>query len=83
MLSLIEIVAIDLVTPWFFIASFLFGGFNSHAAHHLFPTLPHTIYPKITPIIVEKAKKYNYTYNVLSLLGAIKSHFKYLKKHGK
>tara|TARA_B100000497_G_C7695649_1_gene424733 strand:+ start:5567 stop:6646 length:1080 start_codon:yes stop_codon:yes gene_type:complete len=65
------------------IASFLFGGFNSHAAHHLFPTLPHTIYPKITPIIVDKAKKYNYTYNVLSLLNAIKSHFRYLKKHGK
>tara|TARA_B100000787_G_scaffold109080_1_gene81140 strand:+ start:1135 stop:2214 length:1080 start_codon:yes stop_codon:yes gene_type:complete len=64
-------------------ATFLFGGFNSHAAHHLFPNLPHTIYPKVTPIIVNKAYEYNYKYNVLSLLGTIKSHFRYLKKLGK
>jgi linoleoyl-CoA desaturase len=64
------------------LATFLFGGFNSHAAHHLFPTLPHTIYPKVTPIIVEKSSEYNYKYNALTLLGAISSHFKYLKKLG-
>ena len=64
------------------VASFLFGGFNSHAAHHLFPTLPHTIYPKVTPIIVDKALNYNYKYNVLTLWDAIASHFRYLKKLG-
>ena len=64
------------------IATFLFGGFNSHAAHHLFPNLPHTIYPKITPVIVGKAEVYNYRYNVLTLWGTIKSHFRYLKKLG-
>jgi len=64
------------------VASFLFGGFNSHAAHHLFPTLPHTIYPKVTPIIVDKALNYNYQYNVLTLWHAIASHFRYLKKLG-
>ena len=69
--------------PTHFLSSFLFGGFNSHAAHHLFPNLPHTIYPKVTPIIVEKASKYNYQYNVLSLLEAIFSHFRYLKKLGR
>jgi linoleoyl-CoA desaturase len=69
--------------PTNLIASFLFGGFNSHAAHHLFPNLPHTIYPKVTPIIVDQASKYNYKYNVLTLAGAISSHFKYLKKLGR
>ena len=63
-------------------ATFLFGGFNCHAAHHLFPNLPHTIYPKITPVIEQVASEFGYGYNVLSLLGAIKSHFKFLKRLG-
>lgn len=62
--------------------TFLLGGFNCHAAHHLFPSLPHTIYPKVTPIIENVASKFGYKYNVLTLLGAIKSHFCFLKKLG-
>jgi hypothetical protein len=33
------------------LANWIFGGFNSHAAHHLFPGLPHTVYTIITPAI--------------------------------
>ena len=36
------------------VADFLYGGFTHHVAHHLFPTVGHTYYPHITPII----KKY-------------------------
>ena len=42
------------------LASWFFGGFNSHSAHHLFPNLPHTLYIALTPMIKEKAKKFNY-----------------------
>lgn len=64
-------------------ANFIFGGFNSHTAHHLFPNLPHTLYTQITPLIRAKAIKYSLPYNEQSMLKAIKSHFRYLKKLGK
>lgn len=64
------------------VATWFFGGFNAHAAHHLFPNLPHTIYPKITQIIQENVLKYNLKYNQLSFINAIKSHYLYLKKMG-
>lgn len=64
-------------------ANWIFGGFNAHAAHHLFPKLPHTCYTVVTKIIKQKAKTFNYPYNELNILKAIKSHFKYLKNLGK
>lgn len=33
------------------IFNLLFGGFNHHVAHHLFPNINHVHYPKLTPII--------------------------------
>jgi len=65
------------------IANILFGGFNHHVAHHLFPTVAHTYYPKITPIIKEYAEKYKLTYRSYPLHEAIYSHFKLLKKAGR
>lgn len=65
------------------IANWIFGGFNSHAAHHLFPKLPHTLSPLITPTIKNIATKYTMPYNQLTIPKAIKSHFKYLKLLGK
>lgn len=63
--------------------NWIFGGFNSHAAHHLYPKLPHTIYPYITPLIEQKAKEFNIRYNKLTLVEAIKSHYRYLKIMGR
>src|SRR6185503_8562779 len=37
------------------IYNWFLGGFNSHAAHHLYPKLPHTIYPEISVLIKKKA----------------------------
>ncbi len=65
------------------IANWIFGGFNSHAAHHLFPKLPHTLYTIITPKIKEMTGKFSMPYNELNIIKAIYSHFKYLKKLGK
>ena len=68
--------------PTSIIANWIFGGFNSHAAHHLFPKIPHTLYTVITPEIQEMAIKFSMPYNELSIINAIHSHFKYLKKLG-
>lgn len=64
------------------LANWIFGGFNSHSAHHLFATLPHTLYVKITPLIKQTSMKYNYDYNELTLIGGVRSHYGYLKKLG-
>ena len=58
------------------------GGFNSHAAHHLYPKLPHTVYPEISRLIQQKAKEFSVQYNQLSLVNSIKSHYRYLKLMG-
>jgi linoleoyl-CoA desaturase len=63
-------------------ANFLFGGFNHHVAHHLFPTLAHTYYPAITPLIKKIAREYHLDYRSYPLHEAIYSHFMLLKKTG-
>jgi len=65
------------------LANFIFGGFNSHTAHHLFPNLQHTLYTQITPIIKSKAIEYKLPYNERSIPQAVFSHFTYLKRLGK
>jgi linoleoyl-CoA desaturase len=60
------------------IANFMLGGFNCHAAHHLFPRVPHTLYRDITATIQQTTREQAYPYNVLPTGKAIASHFKYL-----
>jgi linoleoyl-CoA desaturase len=64
------------------LANFLFGGFTHHVAHHLFPGVAHTYYPKITPIIRRYANEYNLPYTCYPVYQAIKSHYYLLKKNG-
>ena len=64
------------------IYNWFFGGFNSHAAHHLYPKLPHTMYPEISILIEQSAKEFHVPYNKLSLPKAIRSHYRYLKMMG-
>lgn len=64
------------------IYNWFLGGFNSHAAHHLYPKLPHTAYPEISGLIEKKAKEFNVQYNKLGIAGAIRSHYRYLKIMG-
>jgi linoleoyl-CoA desaturase len=61
----------------------LFGGFNHHVIHHLFPHICHVHYPQLTPILIKVAEKYNYPYRSKKyLLSAVFSHFKLLKRNG-
>jgi linoleoyl-CoA desaturase len=52
-------------------------------AHHLFPTVAHTYYPSITPIIKKYALQYNLPYGSYPLLLALRSHFMLLKKNSR
>ncbi|WP_425640016.1 fatty acid desaturase family protein [Algoriphagus yeomjeoni] len=66
---------------WFL--NFLFGGFNHHLAHHLFPKICHVHYVSITPIIKETAKRLGLPYHYEpSFINAYLSHYKLLKKNG-
>lgn len=64
------------------IADFIYGGFTHHVAHHLFPTIGHTYYPKITPIIKRYAAENNLPYTCYPMLAAIRSHYRLLKHSG-
>lgn len=62
--------------------NFLFGGFNHHVMHHLFPHICHIHYPKLTPILQETAAKYDLPYRHKKyLLAAVFSHFRLLRKN--
>lgn len=65
------------------IANFFYGGFTHHVAHHLFPHVGHTYYPRITPIIRKFAEKHNLPYTCYPFYKAVRSHFRLLKKSGK
>lgn len=61
----------------------LFGGFNHHVIHHLFPNICHVHYPQLTPILKQLALKHNLLYRHKKyLLTAMFSHFKLLFRNG-
>jgi linoleoyl-CoA desaturase len=60
----------------------LFGGFNHHVIHHLFPHICHIHYPDLTPLLIETAEKYGLEYRSKKyLFAAVLSHFKLLKRN--
>lgn len=62
----------------------LFGGFNHHVIHHLFPNICHIHYPQLTPILKEVIQKHNMPYRHKKyLFSAMFSHFKLLFRNGK
>lgn len=64
------------------IAHFLFGGFNTHIAHHIFPEIYHIHYPVLNEIILETLdeKGVGHWYKSFTFLRGIKSHLIHLKK---
>ncbi len=66
------------------LALHFFGGFNHHIAHHLYPSIPYVLYPKITPLIEEYCVKNNLPFvNYPNLFTCIKSHFNRLTTFSK
>ena len=68
--------------PFSPLANFIFGGFNNHIAHHLFPHIHHFHYPKINRIIYPILQKNGFTLLNSSYFGSVCSHFQLLKMRG-
>jgi linoleoyl-CoA desaturase len=63
--------------------NYFLGGFNHHVAHHLYPSICHCHYPKITPIIQGVAAEFGVPYKAQSFIGIYRSHLKHLKNLSK
>jgi len=65
-------------------AHFLFGGFNLHIAHHIFPDVSHIHYPALTKIIRETLEENNVTwYKSFTFFEGVRSHIAHLKLSAK
>jgi linoleoyl-CoA desaturase len=64
-------------------AYWIFGGFNAHTAHHLFPRVCHVYYPDVTKIIRENLQKHGLPYHSFSFAAGIRYHLLFLKQTGK
>lgn len=65
--------------PFSTIANFIFGGFNNHIAHHLFPHYHHIFYPHINRILYPLLKQHGVKPNQTSYVGGMRSHWIHLK----
>lgn len=66
------------------LVNFFVGGLNFQIEHHLFPQVCHVHYPQISPIVEATAKEFNVPYiDNPTLLQAMQSHFRMLKKFGR
>lgn len=63
------------------LANFLFGGFNLHVAHHVFPEISHEHYPAMTRMIRDVLAKNNASdwYKSFSFTEGCVSHLRHLK----
>lgn len=59
----------------------LFGGFNHHVAHHLFPSVSHGHYPNITRMIIQMDQQNHLGYKSIGLGKALLTHFHLLKNN--
>jgi linoleoyl-CoA desaturase len=66
------------------VAAFLCGGLNMQVEHHLFPRICHVHYRKISQIVKTTAAEFDLPYHVnKSFFGALRSHYRFLKKLGR
>jgi linoleoyl-CoA desaturase len=60
------------------------GGLNFQTEHHLFPGLPHTVYPTIAPIVAQTCEEFGIRYQVQpTLRAAIRSHYRHVRELGR
>jgi len=68
--------------PYSHIANAIFGGVNSHIAHHLFPHINHYYYPKINSIIFKRLMENGIEPSVTTYFEGVYSHIVLLKRMG-
>jgi len=65
------------------LANYIFGGFNLHVAHHIFPEISHIHYPALTKIIKKTLEDHDlHWYKSFSFFEGVVSHLSLLKKTG-
>jgi linoleoyl-CoA desaturase len=60
-------------------ANVIFGGFNSHIAHHIFPNISHVYYDKLNSIIYAVLHENGIQANRTTYFGGIRSHLRHLR----
>lgn len=65
--------------PFSPLANFIFGGFNNHIAHHLFPHIHHVHYPALNRILYSTLRQNNIEPNVTGFFSGALSHLRHLK----
>lgn len=65
---------------WF--TRYFMGSFNYHIIHHLFPTLNHVHYPKVTAELQRLSIVYQLPYRAFPLWTTLKNHYLLLKRNG-
>ncbi|MBS1963106.1 MAG: fatty acid desaturase [Bdellovibrionales bacterium] len=61
---------------------FIYGGFNAHAAHHIFPGLSSIHYWGVSKILKETSEEFGMPYHEVPLPQMVASHYRFLKKMG-
>lgn len=69
--------------PFSEFANFIFGGFNNHIAHHLFPNIHHAYYPKLNKILYGILQEHSIVPNETTYFGGVRNHLLHLKNLGK
>jgi linoleoyl-CoA desaturase len=68
--------------PFSELANFIFGGFNNHIAHHLFPNINHIHYPMVNRVLYQKLREKGFEPNKTGFFSGILSHLKHLRTMG-
>jgi linoleoyl-CoA desaturase len=66
--------------PFSHVANFIFGGFNNHTAHHIFPNIHHAYYPELSRNLYKTLIEYGIKPNQTTYWGGICSHLRLLKR---
>ncbi len=66
--------------PFSKLANFIFGGFNNHIAHHLFPNIHHIYYPRLNILLYQFLNENGIQPNQTTYCGGIISHLRLLKR---
>ncbi len=64
-----------------FFIRFFMGSFNYHIAHHLFPDIHHSLYPKVTEVLEKFCREHDLPYRKQSLTRSLLNHYLLLKKN--
>jgi linoleoyl-CoA desaturase len=64
-------------------ANFIFGGFNNHVAHHLFPHIHHVHYPQLNKVLYRVLRQNGIEPNETGFFSGILSHLKHLRNLGR